>query len=76
MRADGRRIGDPHSDRLLIEDLSFSLPPGGIVGKTTLFRTILGEEKLDQGSLALGENARLGPEAIEPHRLRYRPITR
>ena len=50
-------------DRLLIEDLSFSLPPGGIVGvigpngagKTTLFRMIVGEEKPDQGNLALGD---------------------
>jgi energy-dependent translational throttle protein EttA len=55
-------------DRLLIEDLSFTLPPGGIVGvigpngagKTTLFRMILGEEKPDQGSLRIGETVRLG----------------
>ncbi len=50
-------------DRLLIDDLNFSLPPGGIVGviggngagKTTLFRMIVGEEKPDAGSLRLGE---------------------
>ena len=55
-------------DRLLIDDLSFSLPPGGIVGvigpngagKTTLFRMIMGEETPDQGSLKLGETVRLG----------------
>ncbi len=50
-------------DRLLIDDLSFSLPPGGIVGviggngagKTTLFRVIAGEEEPDSGRLRLGE---------------------
>ena len=55
-------------DRLLIEDLSFRLPPGGIVGvigangagKTTLFRMITGEEKPDRGTVALGETVELG----------------
>ena len=50
-------------DRLLIDDLSFSLPPGGIVGviggngagKTTLFRVIAGENEPDSGALRLGE---------------------
>jgi ATP-binding cassette ChvD family protein len=54
-------------DRLLIEDLSFSLPPAGIVGvigpngagKTTLFRMIVGEEEADSGSLRLGESVEL-----------------
>jgi ATP-binding cassette ChvD family protein len=52
-----------YGDRLLIDDLSFALPPGGIVGvigpngagKTTLFRMITGEEKPDAGSLRLGD---------------------
>jgi energy-dependent translational throttle protein EttA len=52
-------------DNLLIEDLDFILPPGGIVGvigpngagKTTLFRMIVGQEKPDSGSLRLGETA-------------------
>jgi sulfate-transporting ATPase len=52
-----------YGDRLLIDDLNFSLPPGGIVGvigpngagKTTLFRMITGEEKPDAGSLKIGE---------------------
>ena len=55
-------------DRLLIRDLSFRLPPGGIVGvvgpngagKTTLFRMIAGEEQPDSGSLRLGETVKLG----------------
>jgi sulfate-transporting ATPase len=53
---------------LLIEDLSFRLPPGGIVGiigpngagKTTLFRMITGQEKPDKGSFRLGETVKLG----------------
>jgi len=60
-------ISKGFSDRLLIDDLSFSLPPGGIVGvigangagKTTLFRLITGEEKPDSGSLRLGETVQL-----------------
>jgi energy-dependent translational throttle protein EttA len=55
-------------DRLLIEDLNFKLPPGGIVGvigpngagKTTLFRMITGQEKPDSGELRLGETVTLG----------------
>ena len=54
-------------DRLLIEDLSFSLPPGGIIGvvgpngagKTTLFRMIAGEETPDGGVLRVGETVEL-----------------
>jgi energy-dependent translational throttle protein EttA len=54
-------------DRLLIEDLSFSLPPAGIVGvigpngagKTTLFRMIVGDEQPDAGLLRLGESVEL-----------------
>jgi energy-dependent translational throttle protein EttA len=54
-------------DRLLIEDLSFSLPPAGIVGvigangagKTTLFRMIVGEEKPDSGAITLGDTVDL-----------------
>ena len=50
-------------DRVLIDDLSFSLPPGGIVGvigpngvgKTTLFKMVIGEEQPDAGSLRVGE---------------------
>ena len=54
-------------DKLLIDDLSFQLPPGGIVGvigpncagKTTLFRMITGEEKPDAGSVRLGDTVQL-----------------
>jgi ATP-binding cassette ChvD family protein len=55
-------------DRLLIEDLSFRLPPGGIVGvigpngagKTTLFKMITGQEKPESGSIRVGETVKLG----------------
>ncbi|QJB68208.1 energy-dependent translational throttle protein EttA [Parasphingorhabdus halotolerans] len=57
-----------YGDKLLFEDLEFSLPPGGIVGiigangagKTTLFRIITGQETPDSGSLELGETVKLG----------------
>ncbi|HKX03090.1 MAG TPA: energy-dependent translational throttle protein EttA [Methylomirabilota bacterium] len=56
-----------YGDKLLIEDLTFSLPRGGIVGvigpngagKTTLFRMITGQEKPDRGELQVGETVRL-----------------
>ena len=56
-----------YGDRALIEDLSFRLPPGGIVGiigpngagKTTLFRMIAGQEKPDGGTLRLGDTVKL-----------------
>jgi ATP-binding cassette ChvD family protein len=55
-------------DKLLIDDLSFKLPPGGIVGvigpngagKTTLFRMITGQEKPDAGEISIGESVHLG----------------
>jgi ATP-binding cassette ChvD family protein len=55
-------------ERLLIDDLSFKLPPGGIVGvigpngagKTTLFRMITGQEKPDKGEIRIGESVGLG----------------
>ncbi len=74
----GPRLGDlvieaeslrkGYGDRLLIENLGFRLPPGGIVGvigpngagKTTLFRMIAGQEKPDSGTLRIGETVRLG----------------
>jgi len=55
-------------DRLLIDDLSFKLPPGGIVGiigpngagKTTLFRMLTGQEQPDGGSLRVGDTVKMG----------------
>ena len=62
------RIAKAFGDRLLIDDLSFKLPPGGIVGvigpngagKTTLFRMITGQEKPDKGVIEIGESVQLG----------------
>ncbi|MFO1124455.1 MAG: energy-dependent translational throttle protein EttA [Methylocystis sp.] len=57
-----------YGDTLLIDDLSFKLPPGGIVGvigpngagKTTLFRMITGLEKPDKGTIEIGDSVQLG----------------
>jgi ATP-binding cassette ChvD family protein len=57
-----------YGDRLLVDKLSFKLPPGGIVGvigpngagKTTLFRMITGQEKPDSGAIKIGESMQLG----------------
>ena len=65
IEADGLRKS--FGDKLLFEDLSFRLPPGGIVGvigpngagKTTLFRMLVGKEKPDAGSLRIGETVRI-----------------
>ena len=74
----GPRLGDlvieslnlvkGYSDKLLVDDLSFKLPPGGIVGvigpngagKTTLFRMITGQDSPDGGSINVGETVKLG----------------
>ncbi|MBI4843932.1 MAG: energy-dependent translational throttle protein EttA [Nitrospirae bacterium] len=73
----GPRLGDvvinaekvrkAYGDNILVEDMSFSLPPGGIVGiigpngagKTTLFRMITGQEKPDSGSFRIGDTVKL-----------------
>ncbi len=74
----GERLGDvvietegltkAYGDKLLIDDLTFKLPPGGIVGvigpngagKTTLFRMITGQETPDSGSIRIGDTVDLG----------------
>ena len=66
INANGLRKG--FGDRLLIDDLSFGLPPGGIVGvigpngagKTTLFRMITGDEAPDEGDFSVGDTVKLG----------------
>jgi len=75
-------------DRLLIEDLTFKLPPGGIVGvigpngagKTTLFKMIVGEEKPDSGTFKVGETVELSyvdqsRDALDPDKTVYEEIT-
>jgi ATP-binding cassette ChvD family protein len=65
---DFQNISKGYGDTLLIDDLSFKLPPGGIVGvigpngagKTTLFRMITGQEKPDKGTITIGDSVQLG----------------
>jgi sulfate-transporting ATPase len=64
---DAEHVEKGFGDRLLVEDLTFSLPPAGIVGvvgpngagKTTLFRMIAGEESVDGGVLRVGDTVKL-----------------
>ncbi|QLC24186.1 energy-dependent translational throttle protein EttA [Parasphingopyxis algicola] len=73
-------LSKAYGDKLLFEDLTFSLPPGGIVGvigpngagKTTLFKLITGQEEPDDGDIAVGETVKLGyvdqsRDALDPN---------
>ncbi|MCA9119770.1 MAG: energy-dependent translational throttle protein EttA [Planctomycetaceae bacterium] len=94
----GKKLGDVviqaknltkgFGDRVLIDDLSFNLPPGGIVGvigpngagKTTLFRMLVGQEQPDSGSLKVGETVELGyvdqsRDALDPQKTVYQEIS-
>jgi energy-dependent translational throttle protein EttA len=96
--APGPRLGDivveargvrkAYGDNLLIEQLDFTLPRGGIVGvigpngagKTTLFRMITGQEKPDAGTLRVGETVRIGHvdqsrDALEANKTVFEEIT-
>ena len=77
-----------YGDRLLIEDLEFKLPPGGIVGvigpngagKTTLFRMITGQDKPDDGTIRVGETVKLGyvdqsRDALDPNKTVWEEIS-
>ena len=79
IRAEG--ISKGFGDRLLIDNLTFSLPPGGIVGvigpngagKTTLFKMITGQETPDSGSFSVGPTVKLGyvdqsRETLDPNK--------
>jgi sulfate-transporting ATPase len=65
---EANNISKAFGDKILFENLSFSLPPAGIVGiigpngagKTTLFRMIMGQEQPDNGSITIGETVKLG----------------
>ena len=86
IEAHGLRKG--FGDKLLIDDLTFSLPPAGIVGvigangagKTTLFRMIVGEEKPDEGSIELGDTVDLAyvdqsRDALDPEKTVWEEIS-
>src|SRR5213079_1561677 len=86
VEAEGLRKG--FGDRLLIEDLSFSLPRGGIVGvigpngagKTTLFKMITGQEQPDAGALRIGDTVDLAyvdqsRDALDPEKTVWEEIS-
>ena len=77
-----------YGDRLLIEDLTFSLPPGGIVGvigpngagKSTLFRMLTGQEQPDAGTLEYGDTVKLSyvdqsRDALDPNKTVWEEIS-
>lgn len=77
-----------YGDRLLIDDLSFKLPPGGIVGvigpngagKTTLFRMLTGQEQPDNGTIRIGDTVELGyvdqsRDALDPNKTVWEEIS-
>jgi energy-dependent translational throttle protein EttA len=85
---ESRHLRKAYADNLLIEDLSFTLPRGGIVGvigpngagKTTLFRMITGQEKPDAGTLKVGETVQIGyvdqsREALEANKTVWEEIS-
>jgi ATP-binding cassette ChvD family protein len=85
---EARGVRKGYGDQLLMEDLTFTLPRGGIVGvigpngagKTTLFRMITGQEKPDGGTLRLGETVQLGyvdqsREALSPQKSVWEEIS-
>jgi sulfate-transporting ATPase len=83
-----KNLSKGYGDRLLIEDLNFSLPRGGIVGvigpngagKTTLFRMITGQEQPDAGTLAVGSTVRIAyvdqsRDELDPEKTVYQEIS-
>ena len=83
-----KNLSKGYGDRLLIEDLTFNLPPAGIVGiigangagKTTLFRMITGQEKPDSGSITVGDTVALSyvdqsRDTLNPDNSVYQEIT-
>ncbi|MGY8768742.1 MAG: energy-dependent translational throttle protein EttA [Pirellulales bacterium] len=94
----GKKLGDlvieatnlnkAYGDQVLIDNLSFRLPPGGIVGvigpngagKTTLFRMMTGEDTPDSGEIKVGETVELGyvdqsRDALDPEKTAYQEIS-
>lgn len=81
-------VAKAYGDRLLFENMSFSLPPGGIVGvigpngagKTTLFRMIMGREAPDTGNLRIGDTVRLAcvdqeRDALDPEKTIWEAVS-
>ena len=85
---EARQVGKSFGDQLLVENVSFTLPPGGIVGvigpngagKTTLFRMITGQEKPDSGTIRIGDTVSLAyvdqsRDSLEPNKSVWEVIT-
>ena len=85
---EAKGISKSFGDKLLIDDLSFALPPGGIVGvigangagKTTLFKMITGSEKPDSGEFKVGDTVKLGyvdqsRDALDPKKNVWQEIS-
>ncbi|WP_306643118.1 energy-dependent translational throttle protein EttA [Sanyastnella coralliicola] len=85
---DAETLTKAYGDKLLYENLSFSLPPAGIVGiigpngagKTTLFKIIMGEEEPDDGNITIGETVKIGyvdqrHKDIDPEKSVYEVIS-
>jgi energy-dependent translational throttle protein EttA len=84
---EAERVSKAYGDHLLVEDMTFALPPGGIVGvigpngagKTTLFRMIIGEEQPDSGRIRKGETVALGyvdqSRTLDPQKSIWEEIT-
>jgi ATP-binding cassette ChvD family protein len=80
-------VNKAYGDRLLVEDMTFALPPGGIVGvigpngagKTTLFRMITGQEQPDSGTIRTGETVAMAyvdqSRTLDPHKSIWEEIT-
>jgi ATP-binding cassette ChvD family protein len=85
---EAKNVTKAYGDNVLVENLTFRLPPGGIVGvigpngagKTTLFRMFVGQEKPDAGQLIVGETVELGyvdqnRDALDPNKTVYEEIS-
>ena len=85
---EAKSISKSYGDKILIENLSFRLPPGGIVGvigangvgKTTLFRMFMGDEKPDSGEIRIGDTVELGyvdqnRDALKPNSTVFEEIS-
>ncbi len=85
---EAEKVTKAYGDKILVEDMSFMLPPGGIVGvigpngagKTTLFRMITGKEIPDKGSIKIGETVKIGyvdqsRDVLDPEKTIWEVIT-
>ncbi|MDW7644977.1 MAG: energy-dependent translational throttle protein EttA [Desulfuromonadales bacterium] len=84
---EAKEVSKAYGERLLVENMTFNLPPGGIVGiigpngagKTTLFRMITGQEQPDAGSIRIGDTVKLAyvdqSRTLEPEKTIWQEIS-